>query len=374
MLIGGMFDVDLKLLLANVQSKGFSLRCDINNNYTRKIYTNNGRTATVYAFLHGMKLPADAEVLVPEYNCVSIINALESVPIKFSFYKIKKGLIIDTDSLKQTISDKTKVIYIIHYFGIPQPSEVVKEILKIAKEKNLYIVEDLTQTLFSKEDGRIGFGDYLVSSMRKWYPMTDGGIIAAKNNVPFEIVPLKDAYDEAVFTQMYLSLARMYYREGIVEDIDAYIKLEKKANSARYKDFSPRYMTWLSTEILNKSNQEEIIRTRRQNYLYLYEHLKEITGISILENASDKDGKYVPFGFIVIIEDRERFRNWLSKHCIVGEIQWILPTQYYTPSIYAQYMSDHSLMIHCDQRYSEKEMSYIVCVIKEYIDTINKQK
>ena len=374
MLIGGMFDVDLKLLLANVQSKGFSLRCDINNNYTRKIYTNNGRTATVYAFLHGMKLPADAEVLVPEYNCVSIINALESVPIKFSFYKIKKGLIIDTDSLKQTISDKTKVIYIIHYFGIPQPSEVVKEILKIAKEKNLYIVEDLTQTLFSKEDGRIGFGDYLVSSMRKWYPMTDGGIIAAKNNVPFEIVPLKDAYDEAVFTQMYLSLARMYYREGIVEDIDAYIKLEKKANSARYKDFSPRYMTWLSTEILNKSNQEEIIRTRRQNYLYLYEHLKGITGISILENASDKDGKYVPFGFIVIVEDRERFRNWLSKHCIVGEIQWILPTQYYTPSTYAQYMSDHSLMIHCDQRYSEKEMSYIVCVIKEYIDTINKQK
>ena len=81
---------------------------------------------------------------------------------------------------------KVKVLYVIHYFGMPQSREIVEFIKKAKMEFNLWIIEDLTQTLYTMEDGRIGFGDYLVASTRKWLPVTDGGLLAVKNGVPLE--------------------------------------------------------------------------------------------------------------------------------------------------------------------------------------------
>ena len=66
------------------------------------------------------------------------------------------------------------------------------------------------------------------------------------------------------------------------------------------------------------------------------------------------------------MEDRDDFYQYLREKRIIGEIQWILPTQYYKPSEYAAYMSEHSLMLQCDQRYGIAEMEYVVSVIKKY--------
>ncbi len=75
-------------------------------------------------------------------------------------------------------------------------------------EFDLWIIEDLTQTLYTMEDGRIGFGDYLVASTRKWLPVTDGGLLAVRNGVPLEKKTLEEGYDEAVYRQLLISLAR----------------------------------------------------------------------------------------------------------------------------------------------------------------------
>ena len=49
-----------------------------------------------------------------------------------------------------------------------------------------------------------------------------------------------------------------------------------------------------------------------------------------------------------------------------GEIQWILPTEYYRPGEAAQYLSDHNLMLSCDQRYGKEQMQYVIDTIKNY--------
>ena len=368
MLIGGMFDVDIPLLYEEKERKPFSLRCDVDNHYSRIVLTNNGRTATTYAFLHGMKLDAEDEVLLPDYNCISVINAVEAVCLPFAFYRIDEGFCIDLTDLEAKITPHTKVIYIIHYFGVPQPEHIVKGLKELAKKYHLYLVEDLTQTLMTVEEGRIGFGDYLVSSVRKWYQVTDGGVVAARDDVPFEMVPLKDAYDEAVYRQMALALARTYYHSGALEDKKMYLRMEKTANKARYYDFEPRQMTEFSRIILEKSDHEACRIRRRDNYQYLYDKLKKVAGIQILSEKLDTEGNYVPFGLQIMVSDRDDFYQYLTENMIIGEIQWILPVQYYEPGPFAQKVSDHSLMLQIDQRYGKEEMDEVVRVIGNYFE------
>ncbi len=74
MLIGVFYHIDMELIKSEPQSKMFPLRCDRNQNYDRKVYTNNGRTATVYALQNGIKLEKGAIILVPDYLCISVLT------------------------------------------------------------------------------------------------------------------------------------------------------------------------------------------------------------------------------------------------------------------------------------------------------------
>lgn len=368
MLVGGMFDVDINQAHQKTVTKDFPFRFDTKHQYNKKVYTNNGRTATTYVFEHGMKLDKGARVLVPEYNCISVFNALEAVGAEFTVYNVKQGLIIDTKDLEKKITPDCKVIYLIHYFGVPQPQAVVDEIRRIAKEHNLYIVEDLTQTVLSKDEGRIGFGDYVVMSTRKWYPITDGGIAAARDDVKLEMTELPDGYDEAVYRQMLISLERKYFETEQERSVKEYLQLEKEANKARYLDFTPKNMTQMSQNIFFHADHQHSVIRRRENYTYLYENLQNISGLTVWGEPLDPDEKYVPFGFMVLVEQRDEFYDFLADNKVIGEIQWILPEQYYKPGEYAEYLTQHSLMLQCDQRYGIKEMEYVVQVVKEYFD------
>jgi len=366
MLIGGMFDVDVEKALNPAQLCQFPLRCDMDGNYLRKKLTNNGRTATTYAFQNGLKIKKGDKVLAPEYMCVSVVNAFQAAGVEFEVYQVKEGLVIDLEDVKRKVDERTGAIYVIHYFGFPQPAEVAEELKKLSKEKGIPIIEDMTQALLTRDAGRIGYGDYLVGSVRKWFPLTDGGIAAARNDQPWADVPLNCAYDEAVYTQMFLSLARKWYEKKELLEDQSYLYLEKMANSKRYLDFTPREMTQISRNILFQCDIDEAAGRRRTNYQYLLQNLQAIDGLTCFGRELDEEGKYVPFGFQVLVENRKEFYQYLRRHKIIGEIQWILPVQYYKPSDYAAYLSEHSLMLQCDQRYGQEEMEYTVSTIKDY--------
>lgn len=372
MLIGGMFDIDVAHAQTSPEAKDFPFRFDTQHQYNRKVYTNNGRTATTYVFKHGLKLKPGATVLVPEYNCISVFNALEAAGMNFVTYGVKPGLIIDTEDLQSKITPDCRVIYLIHYFGVPQPQEVVDEIIRLAGRHHLSIVEDLTQTVLTRCSGRIGFGDYVVMSTRKWYPVTDGGVAAARDDVPFDREALPQGYDEAVYRQLLVSLERKYFESDPLRGTAEYLQLEKDANRARYLDFTPKQMTELSQNIFFQSDHEDIALRRRENYSYLYRNLQNVPGITIWGKPLDMQGDFVPFGFMVTTEQRDAFYAFLAERGIIGEIQWILPVQYYTPGKYADKLGKHSLMLQCDQRYGIREMQRTVEAVQEYSEKNGK--
>lgn len=366
MLIGGFYSVDFPLGVTQPEQKSFSLRCASEEAYPTRVYVNNGRTATVYALRSGIPLTNQDVILLPDYLCVSILNALETVPAKFRYYRVRKDLSIDLDDLQKKMDKHVKVIYLIHYFGIPHDEQTQKVVLQLSKAYGAQIIEDLTQTLYTVCPGRIGFGDYLVASTRKWLPGTDGGLMAARKGLPLKPQALNSAYDEAVYRQLLISIARQYYDTHPQADITPYLLLEKQANAARYLDFTPREMTEFSRNILFCYDHEASMAARRRNYQVLYDALQNIPGVTLLAKPLDHEGGFVPFGFPILVDNRDRVYTYLANHGIIGEIQWILPTQYYTPGADAQYLSDHNIMLQCDQRYGSSEMEQVADCLKQY--------
>jgi len=368
MLIGGFQHIDLVKLHHPSEHEFLPLRCDFSHQFERQVLTNNGRTATIYLLENCLRFEQDDILLLPDYLCLSIIVSIEAPRVKYRFYRIKRDLSIDMDDLKSKLDEDVKGIYIIDYFGVPYEQGIVDDLIQIRSERGIPIVEDITQTLLSRDKKRMGFGDYLVCSTRKWLPMTDGGLLAAKDDAPFKLAKLEDAYNEAAYTQLLISLMREYYDENPDLDRKGYLKLEQEANKTRYTDLTVRAMTTFSRNILFASDMDAIVKQRRANYQYLYERLKDQTGLTIGSQPMDDAGDYVPFGLFLLVENRDAFYDHLVSKDIIGEIQWILPYDYYDPGEDARYLSAHNLMIHCDQRYGEKEMKYVADSILSFFN------
>lgn len=381
MFIGGFYSLDVETMLKTQQTVknadeckekyGFRLMCDVENNYNQKIYTNNGRTASVYAFNHCREKMKGKKVLLPDYLCLSVISALKAVEAEYDFYHINKDLTIDIDSMEKAITQETGMIYFIHYFSVPQPKAVTDKIKALAKTHSLLIMEDITQALFSRDKERMGFGDYIVGSTRKWYPMTDGGIVAIRDGVDGELLPLTQPYDESVYKELLISSLRAYYDAHPEAMKQLYLDREAEANAGRYKDLTPREMTDESKYIFFGTDTAGLMARRCENYNYLYDRLKSLPEITIASSEQAGNGEYVPFGLTLLAEDREdrdKMYSYLVNNNIIPEIQWKLPIDYYTPGKAAMELSERNLMIQCDQRYCIRDMAYVCEKIEEYCE------
>lgn len=380
MLIGGFYSVDGALLMERPKNDDFALRLDCSasksSQYTHKIYTNNGRTASVYAMEHCADKMKGKKVLLPDYLCLSIISAVRWEGLSYDFYRVTKDLEIDLADLESKLDETVGMIYVIHYFSMPQPSDTVKYLCQLAKVHNLLIMEDITQALFSKTSKgstfrRMGFGDYIVGSTRKWFPMTDGGICAIRNDV-FEdasrdsVPPLASAYDESVYKELLISVMRPLYASNPELEKESYLASEKEANASRYVNLTPRKMTEESKQIFFDTDAQALMRRRIENFRYLYSRLLQIPELTMLSRDIGEDGDCVPFGLTILADDRNGLYQHLVQHNIIPEIQWILPTEYYTPGEDAQYLSAHNLMLQCDQRYGIPEMKQVADAIEDY--------
>lgn len=366
MLIGGFQNIDLDLLQKEPTNDKLPIACDMDGVFQRSIYTNNGRTAAIHMLTHWLDCRGGV-VLLPDYLCLSVVVSIEHPGPRCRYYKVNRNLEIDLDDLKSKIDDDVRCIYIIHYFGVPQSAACARELQAIRAQQGIPIVEDITQALFSRDRERMGYGDFLLASTRKWMPMTDGGVLAVRNTNGKEAPPLPEGYNEIAYTQLLISLQRDYFAKHPKKDMDYYLQLEARANKTRYEDLTVCQMTEASRRIMLNCDYEELTRRRIANYNYLYGRLAGNPNLTILSKKLDANGGFVPFGLVVLVEERDAFYRYLAaEHRIVGEIQWLLPLECYSPGEDARYLSDHNLMLHCDQRYTQAEMERVAQAVEAF--------
>jgi len=158
-----------------------------------------GRVA-LSACVHALKLKAGDEVILPGYTCVVVPNAFHFAGVKTIFSDIELDTYgLDASLIEQKMTPRTKAILLHHIYGIV--CRDYEKIINIAREKNLYVIEDCAQSTGAVYKNRkIGnFGDVAIysSEQSKVFTTIQGGIAVTNDDTIAE--GLKDYYDKAPF-------------------------------------------------------------------------------------------------------------------------------------------------------------------------------
>ena len=114
----------------------------------------NGTDALEIA-LKALGINSDDEVIVPANSFVATAEAVTNVGAKVVFADCKEDdFTINTDDIIKKITKKTKVIIPVHLYGYPADMD---EIMQIAKDNNLFVLEDAAQAHGAKyRDIKVG--------------------------------------------------------------------------------------------------------------------------------------------------------------------------------------------------------------------------
>lgn len=144
--------------------------------------TTSGSTALDMAALLCRISPGD-EVILPSFTFPSTANSFVMCGARLVFVDIRPDTMnIDEEKIERAITEKTRVICVVHYAGI---SCEMDKIMEIASKYNLMVVEDAAQALMSTYKGKpLGtIGDFGCLSFHetKNYSMGEGGAIVINN-------------------------------------------------------------------------------------------------------------------------------------------------------------------------------------------------
>jgi len=112
----------------------------------------NSGTAALQASLYALDIKSGDEVLIPSFTFVATANSVKSVGAKPVFVDIlKDNYTMDPDDLRKKITKRTKAVIPVHLYG---HIAYMKEILEITTKNNLKTIEDASQSLGSKLNGK----------------------------------------------------------------------------------------------------------------------------------------------------------------------------------------------------------------------------
>jgi UDP-2-acetamido-2-deoxy-ribo-hexuluronate aminotransferase len=104
----------------------------------------NGTDALQIAMMALGLQPGD-EVITPSFTYIATTEVVALLKLKPVFVEVdKQTFCMDPGSLRKVITPKTKAIVPVHLYGHVAPME---EIMKIAAEHNLYVIEDVAQAI-----------------------------------------------------------------------------------------------------------------------------------------------------------------------------------------------------------------------------------
>ena len=299
-------------------------------------------------------LKSQDKVLLPECICDSVINCFNKKSIVF--YQIDEKCQIVLDDLLKKLANDVKILYIVHYFGTSQARSVLKE-LKEACPREVVIVEDITQNLFSQNEH---IGDYIISSVRKWLPLPGCGslsVINNKLNIPIPIFPKSTNNKRAVG----MVLKDLFIKKEL-DCHEEYRKIFINEEKLFYKRYDIYMISDFSRFLLRCFEVNEIIEKRKRNYNFLKEKLSKI-GLNPINDIVDTD---CPFAFVIRVNNRDEFRQYLIQNSIYCAVHW--PFDGFAPK--EREMSIHNsetlISLPIDQRYDFEHLDYMISIISQY--------
>ena len=156
------------------------------------VMVNSGALANYISIAIAKEVMGIGEVIVPPLGWVSDLASIAKLGMKPVIVDIDmKNLAITAENIKNAITPNTKTIVLIHCLGFNGISD---EIIKIAKDNNIMLIEDCCESHGATYKGqRIGtFGDISLFSFYFGHHITtvEGGIICTDNEKLYNLAKL----------------------------------------------------------------------------------------------------------------------------------------------------------------------------------------
>lgn len=260
--------------------------------------------------------PGD-EIIVPDYTFIATANGISRLGAIPVFVDVDiKTVTISVEDIKKKISPKTKAIIPVHLYG---QTANLDEIMKIANEHNIYVIEDVAQAFGAKDNhgrylGTIGhIGAFSFYPSKNLGGFGDGGLVTTND---------ENLYKKLLMLRVHGSDRRYYhdlisgnFRLDAIQACILNIKL-KGVNS------------WLDERYriakLYDSLFEKFKLSKKNNFDF-DENNKVILPVDIYEQANIKYTHTYNQYVIRVENKRDELKSFLAENGIGTEIYYPLP-------------------------------------------------
>ena len=275
----------------------------------------------IYHALRGFKIAAGDEVLVPAYVCSAAIEPILAAGAKVVLFDVRRDATVDMQTLEAAVSNRTRAIVLVHYFGFPQD---VPSIRALCDRRGLFLIEDCAHVQSgSIADRALGtWGDASVFSWRKFFPLFDGGeLILNRADCELNFQP---AHESLLFTLRAAKniLESSFAKPQIISIPSPGEGVETSSQSASgngnagarrsgplgVDQNSPSFqsemvnfpMSRTSRFLLECADFPAAARARRENYKFLAKAMRDLAGVRPL--FADLPEGVVPYVFPVVCD------------------------------------------------------------------------
>lgn len=293
------------------------------------IYAVNTGRAAIWCAVRNLKAK---RIHIPYYYCTDVIKMLQSFDLEAVFYNIDKNFMPVNIN-----AESGDIVLLVNYYGIMNDA-----ICRYA-EKFEKVILDQSHGYYYEPLLRAGIMN--VYSCRKFVGVPDGAYLIGLNLEKPEI-----ERDESFGRVLHLC-------KSIERGTNAAYK-ENKDNEY-YLEHNYLRMSLLTQKILDSANDTDIIHKRCSNFSFLHEKLKELQNLSISEK------NIIPYMYPLLLD--KDVHQELVRRKIYTPVLWSHLLDAKWEGTLEQRYAKCLIPLPVDQRYSEKDMEYLVNVIYSVI-------
>ncbi|NFI94755.1 hypothetical protein FC961_10185 [Clostridium botulinum] len=310
----------------------FGLEQLISNEYYKDLISvNSGRNALLYI----LKSKKINKLYIPDFLCDSVSDMLKMYGYNFEYYTI--------DYYFRPIFNKNlsehEYLYIVNYYG-----QLTNEIIVKLKQQFKQIILDNTHAFFQKPINGVD----TIYSCRKFFGVADGAYVSIDCSIKEELETDISKDRMTHILGRYEGMASEYY--SYFHDNDENLKNEKL-----------KYMSKLTHNILGAIDYERVHKIRNENYNYLQNELDKYNKLELitLEGA---------LAYPLYIKNGIKIRKELAKKKIYISTLWPNVLSDTSEDSIAYNYAANILPLPCDQRYSFKDMEYVISILKQLLN------
>ena len=318
-------------------------------------WTDTGRSALLIAGKDILRSGGKPVVWLPAFCCVSVATAFQQSGFTLNYYTSSE---LHGEASVEPSPQPGETLLFVHYFGHRNHQRVMQA--DRCRRDGVHVVEDCAQAALTEGVGATGH--YAVTSLRKFLPQPDGALLGAQNALPVDLADADEAFVSA------RALAKLLRGTNVADE--CFLSLFEESE-ARLDESSivPREISWLSRQLMSRTDLADIAMRRRRNHQSLFRALLDHLPSVLNAVLADVDRGEVPLGLPVRVTNgrRDALRGFLASQSVFCPIHWNLPHLPRTAESAADHLlASEILPLPIDQRMGDLHIQRLIRLLQKF--------